>query len=92
MQFQVACQGRRLSITRDGHMALVLDGARAGDVVCVAPGLKSPLLFRRMGFDGAEGMDCRAVQLVGSCYVHGIMNGESIGQELEALKDEYMVY
>lgn len=91
IQFQVACQGRRLSITEDEHMALVPDGARAGDVVCVVPGLKSPSLFRRMDFDRAEGMDSRPVQLVGSCYVHGIMNGESIGQELKALK-EYVVY
>lgn len=38
LNFAVSCQHRRFAITDRGHMALVPEFARTGDIVCVSPG------------------------------------------------------
>ncbi|KAI4160828.1 MAG: hypothetical protein LQ342_005443 [Letrouitia transgressa] len=58
-------------------------GLKAGDTVCIIMGVMTPFLLRPMksesGLDGVEG---KRYQLVGPCFVHGIMYGEglNIGQ------------
>jgi hypothetical protein len=55
-------------------MALVPEFARTGDIVCVSPGLQWPLLLRKKENEAS-------LELVGSCYVHGLMDGEGSKQE-----------
>ncbi|TVY33240.1 Heterokaryon incompatibility protein 6,OR allele [Lachnellula occidentalis] len=64
---------RRLCVTNNGLIALVPAGAQNGDVVCVIRGAQTPFILRPI-----EGWTC---QLVGECYVHGIMDGEMMNSE-----------
>jgi hypothetical protein len=64
--------GNRFCITTDGRTALVPGGARKGDIVCVMKGAQMPLLLRRSKEERAEGGQHK-YQLVGCCYVHGLM-------------------
>jgi hypothetical protein len=52
-------------------MALVPPGATIGDCVYVIGGLEVPFLTREKKAGRGE------VELVGECYVHGIMDGEA---------------
>lgn len=54
-------------------MGLVPRGAMLGDEVCVILGAHVPFLVRRVPHDEA-GTD--RYQLLGECYLQGIMNGE----------------
>jgi hypothetical protein len=49
-------------------------------MLCVIPGIKSPLLLRQKKLAAApadgEESDVNSVELVGSCYVHGLMEGQ----------------
>ncbi|TVY38342.1 Heterokaryon incompatibility protein 6,OR allele [Lachnellula subtilissima] len=64
---------RRFCVTNNGLMALVPAGTKDGDVVCVIRGAQTPFILRPV-----EGWTC---QLVGECYVHGIMDGEMMNAE-----------
>ena len=61
---------RRLATTKNGYLALVFDGIRAGDVVGLLRGSNVPLILRTTGVAGEW-------TLVGDAYVHGIMFGEA---------------
>lgn len=74
INFIVSCGHRCFAITDRGHMALVPKLARTGDIVCVSPGLRWPLLLRKKENEVS-------LELVGSCYVHGLMDGEGSKQE-----------
>jgi hypothetical protein len=74
MNFAVSCQHRCFAITDTGHMALVPEFARTGDIVCVSSGLRWPLLLRKKESEVS-------LELVGSCYVHGLMDGEGLKQK-----------
>ena len=67
---EMACDRRRLGITRRGHLMLGPEIAETGDLVCVVFGAKTPYVFRRLT-DGTY-------QYIGDCYVHGIMDGEAM--------------
>lgn len=84
------CSGRRFGITREGRMGTFLPGTRVGDEVCIAYGAATTWVIRRM--DGEtmvpraqepglhRPIDANEAksdyQLVGECYVHGVMRGE----------------
>ena len=68
-----ACIGeRRLCVTRKGYIGLVPDNATEGDVICIFPGAEVPFVLRK--HDDYH-------ELLGDCYVHGIMTGEALGME-----------
>lgn len=71
-QFKTSCGGRRLCVTTSGRLALVPEAARAGDVFAVIPGLQTPYVLRLWRDEAGE----REYQLVGECYLDGVMNGE----------------
>ncbi|KAF1810877.1 HET-domain-containing protein [Eremomyces bilateralis CBS 781.70] len=66
---------RRVAITSSGYLALVPLFSQPGDVCAVVPGMGAPLTFRPR----TEG----TYNMVGDCYVHGIMLGEA----MEELKE-----
>ena len=60
---------RRFATTVLGYMGLFPSQARKGDAVAIIYGAPSPFVIR------PEGQD---YQLIGECYVHGIMDGEAM--------------
>ena len=58
---------RRLCITKRRCLGLVPAYAVPGDIICVFGGSHVPFVLRPAG---------ETFQLVGECYVHGIMQGE----------------
>ena len=75
----------------DGYIGLVPDGAEAGDVVGTVPGSKISLLFRECEGARNERIEGKMMRLVGSCYVHGVMNGETVMNKIKVVREEYIV-
>jgi hypothetical protein len=67
--------GRRLCITHQGYVGVCPPYSLAGDIVCVVPGLRTPLLLRPVS-ESKKKLSC--YKYVGECYVHGIMQGETL--------------
>jgi hypothetical protein len=63
---------RRVCVTRRGYLGMVPAGTREGDLVAIVSGTKTPFVLRRDG--KAKGTE--AFELVGECYVDGMMDGE----------------
>jgi hypothetical protein len=61
--------GRKIVATSNEYLALVPKEAKEGDLVCILMGGKTPFVLRSAG---------DYYQIVGSCYVDGIMNGEAM--------------
>ena len=75
-----SCWNRVLITTSKGHMGLGPKVSKPGDVLCVLGGGIVPLLLRP-----ANGY----FQVVGECFVHGIMEGEVVELWKDGkLKDE----
>jgi hypothetical protein len=69
--FETAVSFRKFCVTEEGRMAIVPAGSAPGDVICIFKGARTPFLLRRVA-DGESDV----YKLVGSCYVHGVMDGE----------------
>ena len=63
------CEGRSFIKTREGYIGLAPQNAQLGDQVCVLLGCNLPMLLRSTSKS--------QYQVVGPCYVHGLMNGEA---------------
>lgn len=66
--------GHSFFTTTKGYMGLGSQAMKAGDVVVILAGGEVPFILRRAG---------EFFQLVGECYVHGIMNGEAVHKVAE---------
>jgi hypothetical protein len=64
---------RRFCITQNNALACVPKGSRKGDIICVLFGGEVPYVLRPTG----SGF----YQVVGECYVHGIMYGEALSYD-----------
>ena len=71
-------QGRSFIKTREGYIGLAPQTAVPGDHVCILLGCSTPILLRPAPNN--------QFQVVGECYVHGLMNGEAF---LGPLSDHY---
>jgi Heterokaryon incompatibility protein (HET) len=67
---------RRLAKTEKGHLALVPPSTRTGDRIILLAGGKTPYVARQ-----SSGLP-QQWELVGDCYVHGIMFGEAWEEDL----------
>ncbi len=74
--------GWRLCTTDNGRLGRVLSSVQTGDVVCVLYGGEVPYVIRPCG-DGQ-------FKFVGSCYIHGLMDGEAL--QIEGLEDEEFAF
>jgi len=61
---------RRLMTTSQGYVGYASKHARPGDTICVILGCCDPMILRKNG---------DYLEIVGLCYVAGIMNGEIMG-------------
>jgi hypothetical protein len=69
---------RRFCKTTNGALACVPKNARNGDIICVLFGGEVPYLLRLSG----RGF----YRVIGECYVHGIMHGESLSHDTEVVE------
>jgi hypothetical protein len=69
-----ACEGRRFFITQGGFFGIGPAVLEQGDVICVLLGHDVPVILREKAGGHVEGGHV----LLGDCYVHGIMCGETI--------------
>jgi hypothetical protein len=66
---------RALITTRTGYLGLAPIAVRQGDVVAILLGCRCPIVLRPCS-DGLY-------QVIGECYIHGLMDGEILSQERE---------
>jgi hypothetical protein len=76
----------RLFVTMDGYIGLAARNIQAGDMIAVFNGCHMPYVVRSVGKLEHEGklVAEHGLQVIGPCYVHGIMNGEIITHRNEA--------
>ncbi|GAB7355540.1 hypothetical protein MBLNU459_g6019t2 [Dothideomycetes sp. NU459] len=54
--------------SQSGYMCLAPAGTEQGDLMCILTGIQVPMIVRARGSS--------AYEIIGPCYVHGIMDGE----------------
>jgi hypothetical protein len=64
---------RRFCVTKRGYLAIVPPRSEPGDLIYILHGTQTPFALRRCTEGSPDIYD-----LVGECYVHGVMDGESI--------------
>jgi len=69
-----ASGNRRVCVTKNGYVGLGPPLSVIGDIVAVVIGAQTPFIVRRV--KGTAEMN--QFQLVGECYIHGIMDGEAL--------------
>jgi hypothetical protein len=70
-----AADGRKFSITNKGYMCLTATGGRINDLICIIFGAPTPFVLREYkGKSGRYATGKSLYQLVGECYVHGLMD------------------
>jgi len=74
LRIHTACAHRRLLVTKRGYIGVAPWNAEVGDVVAVLHGGDTPFLLRPAGKLGEY-------ELVGECFVYGIMGGEALAWE-----------
>ncbi len=68
--------GRKLAISAKGYLGLASSLAQPGDAICILLGCSVPVILRPIHGNVLD--NAARLTLVGECYVHGIMNGESM--------------
>lgn len=71
IQCLTTCAGRRFAVTDDGKIGVVPACAKPGDGIAVILGVSVPFVVRPTQY-------LNDWQLIGDCYIHGIMNGEAL--------------
>ncbi|RYP33036.1 hypothetical protein DL767_004947 [Monosporascus sp. MG133] len=64
--------GRRIFSSSEGYIGLAPSETRSGDIICVILGCVVPIVLRRAPAGGPKW------NVVGPCYVQGLMHGEGI--------------
>jgi hypothetical protein len=73
--------GRKLCALDNGELALSPNATEAGDFVCVLMGGRVPFILRPIGRLGnSRSPSSLQLQLIGPCYVQGIMVEEELEQ------------
>ncbi len=74
-------EGWRFAVTNTGYMGLVPLEAREGDVVMAVWEARVPFVLRPVGRGEESAPTTHEYQVVGECYLHGVMAGEKIRRE-----------
>lgn len=80
-----ACDGRRICRTERGYVGQVPLSSQVGDKLFVPLGSAIPFVVRQYGSRVDE------YELIGECYIHGIMNGELFATRSIEVKDVVFV-
>jgi hypothetical protein len=73
--FQEMTGLRRFCVTEQGRMAIMPPRSEVGDVLCIFKGARTPFVLR------VSSEKPPIYNLVGCCYIHGVMDGEIDIQE-----------
>ena len=73
---------RRICVSSSGQVGMVPPYARVGDELVVFPGMQTPSVIRTM-----QRQILRKYQIVGECYIHGLMN-----EEIFSLRNSRKIY
>jgi hypothetical protein len=65
-------RGRKFCHTEKGYFGQVPRDTAPGDLVCIFSGGGVPFIVRKQN---------ETYQIIGECYIHGIMNGEALGRD-----------
>ncbi|KAI8263176.1 hypothetical protein K4K53_009623 [Colletotrichum sp. SAR 10_77] len=85
-KLRISCHGRRFFIASNGGMGLVASESQERDFVAVLPGARLPYSFRHR-HDSASA----EVELVGECFVRGMMKGEAFGRGTSFVKRDIRI-
>ena len=69
--------GRRFCMSESGRMGWIPEAGKKGDFISVLHGCFLPVLLRPKG---------NAYEVIGTCYIHGIMDGEAVAAAQEPLQ------
>ncbi|KAL8321746.1 hypothetical protein RB597_007844 [Gaeumannomyces tritici] len=69
--------GRRVCVTAAGRLGCVAPLCQVGDEVVLIHGAPTPFVIRKAPAE--TGADGNLYELVGPCYMHGVMDGEASG-------------
>jgi hypothetical protein len=73
ISFNEACNGRRFFVTKKGYFGIGPAELEEGDEIYILAGGKLPFVLRPLPESQPD-----TFELVGDCYVHGIMDGEAV--------------
>jgi len=73
LAFEAGMTRRSITITKCGYIGAIPQEAQLGDLVCILFGCSVPVVLRK--HIGEE------YQLVGECYIHGLMDGEALAMQ-----------
>jgi hypothetical protein len=74
IQCKTACSGRKFGLLEDGRIGLFPECSKIGDEVAVLVGVAVPFILRPTPYPNTW-------QVVGDCYVRGIMNAEILREK-----------
>ena len=69
--------GRRFCMSESGRMGWIPEAGKTGDVISVLYGCFLPVLLRPKG---------NAYEMIGTCYIYGIMDGEAVSAAQEPMQ------
>jgi hypothetical protein len=75
-RFNERAVGRKFFISSRGYMGWLPSAAQENDIVCVFYGCRIPFAIRIAGQN--------RYQLLGDCYMHGLMDGEAINIDVDS--------
>ncbi|MCJ1452177.1 hypothetical protein MMC28_002519 [Mycoblastus sanguinarius] len=75
-------RGRRFCMSESGRMGWIPEAGKKGDVISVLYGSFLPVLLRPKG---------KAYEVIGTCYIHGIMDGEAVAAAQEPMQQIELV-
>ncbi|KAH8745951.1 heterokaryon incompatibility protein-domain-containing protein [Hyaloscypha finlandica] len=76
--FTEACLGRRFFVTKKGYFGIGPAELEEGDEIYILAGGKFPLVLRP-----SPESQPNTFELVGDCYVHGVMDGEAVTERTQ---------
>ena len=77
-----ATKGRRLTMTKNGYLSLSPADTRRGDIIAILFDCDAPVLLRPIG---------EHYEFFGTCYIHGIMQGEAMNERRSNDSQTYTV-
>jgi hypothetical protein len=85
--FDIACRGRRAFVTKKGYMGVGPANMANGDVIYIVAGGTHPLVLRAPSSTSTG----NRFELVGDCYVDGIMDGQTVkGMSVRDFDDVFL--
>ena len=67
---------RRFCVLDNGYIGAVPAGCQEGDLVFVIEGAQTPFILRHSVMKDRDRIIDATYELVGECYIHGMMDGE----------------